>query len=206
MNKTFGHFFTDGQILMALFYTGLLALLLFQARRRLFALCLLVPLALANGLINPLDRGLDVITSSSLFKAVHETHKDWREGKWIIFAPWADEPGLLSATGLDVVDCLKIIPDRKAMGVFDKPGQYRDVINRSSYFIARITPADKPSSFETQGPGNVIWRVNPLDPRLKEIGVNRVAFAYHPPLKEFADQLAPYFETSLPGLQVYRLR
>jgi hypothetical protein len=206
MNKSLGHFFPQWQIWVALLYTALLVLLLFQARQGVFALCLLLPLALANGLINPLDRGLDVIRNSSLFKAVHETHKEWRDGKWVIFAPWADEPGLLAATGLDVVDCLRIIPDRKAMGVFDDTGQYADIINRSSYFFAIPLPSGQASSFETPSAGNVLWRVNPIDPRLKQIGVNRVAFAYQPPAKEFAGPLAPHLETSLPGLQIYRLR
>jgi hypothetical protein len=163
-------------------------------------------LILANSLINPLDRGLDVITSSGLFKAAHDAHKDWLEGRWLIYAPWADQPGLLAATGIDVIDCLKIVPDRKRMAAFDPDGRYSAAINRSSYFFALPLSYGQPVSFENPNSGVVLWKVNPLDARLKEIGVDRIAFSYQPPSAEFNGQLAPLWETTLPGLQVYHLR
>jgi hypothetical protein len=206
MNRSLNHFFPTWAIVAAIAYVLLLTLILLYANKKAFAVCLLVPLILANGLINPLDRGLDVITSSSLFKAVHGDRPDWREGKWLIYSPWADQPGLLAATGIDVVDCLKIVPDRERMALFDPDGRYSEVINRSSYFFAIPARPEESSSFHSPSTGNILWRVNPLDSRLKEIGVNRVAFAYHPPLSTFNRQLAPFLEVSLPGLQVYHLR
>jgi hypothetical protein len=206
MNKKLDHFFSMWSIAISGLYVSLLICCLVQVRRKAFAALLLVPLALTNGLINPLDRGLEVITASSLFKAAHGRHDDWRDGKWLIYAPWADEPGLLAATGIDVVDCLKIVPDRKRMGVFDSDNRYAQVINRSSYFIARPLGPGQPGSFESPSPGNVLWWVDPLDPRLRLIGVDRVAFAYQPPSAELSQALAPLLEETLPGLKVYHLR
>ena len=206
MNKNFDNFFPTWALFTMGLYVSILILFLLLARTKAFAAFLLTPLALANALINPLDRGLDVVTASSLFKAAHGDRRDWLEGKWLIYAPWADQPGLLAATGIDVVDCLKIIPDRRRMAVFDPEGRYDAVINRSSYFFAIPLSAGQPSSFSTPSSGNVLWRVDPLDPRLKQIGVNRVAFAYQPPSAEFDGPLAPFLEESLPGLQVYQLR
>ncbi len=206
MNRQLDHFFSTRALTIMGLYVSLLILFLTQAWRKMFAAFLLVPLILANALINPLDRNLEVITASSLFKAAHGGHNDWRDGKWLIYSPWADQPGLLAATGLDVVDCLKIIPDRPRMAVFDPNGRYNTVINRSSYFFAIPLSSGLPSSFESPSSGNVLWKVNPLDPRLKRIGVDRVAFAYQPPTAEFEGALAPFLEESLPGLQVYHLR
>lgn len=206
MNNELGQFFSTWSIAVAALYVSILIFLLAQTRTKAFAALLLVPLALANGLINPIDRNLEVITSSSLFRAAHGSHDDWRDGKWLIYAPWADKPGLLAATGIDVVDCLKIVPDRKSMAVFDPDDLYSEIINRSSYLWALPLDAGQPTSFETPSLGNVLWRVNPLDPRLKSIGVNRVAFAYQPPAAELKQQLAPLLEEALPGLPVYRLR
>lgn len=205
MNKSLDHFFPIWTLWVATGYVGLLTLFLVQGRLRLFGWSLLLPLTLANGIINPVDRGLGVITRSGLFRAVHEGHRDWREGKWMIFAPWAAEPGLLAATGIDVVSCLKIIPDRQRLAPFDPEGRYADVINRSSYFFALPVAADT-SSFETPTPGNVLWRVNPLDSRLRKIGVTHIAAAYQPLPRQIGLQLAPYLETTMPGLQVYRSR
>ena len=206
MNRSLGHFFSNGAIVLATAYVLLLTLVLIQANKKAFAFCLLFPLILANGLINPLDRGLAVITSSSLFKAAHGDHQDWLKGKWLIYAPWADQPGLLAGTGIDVIDCLKIVPDRKRMAVFDPSGRYSDVINRSSYFFGLPISSSQPPSFESPSGGVVLWKVHPLDPHLKEIGVDRIAFAYQPPSAEFNHPLDPFLEEKLPGLQVYHLR
>jgi hypothetical protein len=206
MNRRLDHFFTSSAIALAGLFALGLVLLLIKGAPKAFAVCLLIPLLLANGLINPLDRGLDVITSSSLFKAAHGEHKDWLETKWIIYAPWADQPGLLAGTGIDVIDCLQIVPDRKRMALLDPDGRYSDVINRSAYFFARPISAGQPASFETPVSGVVLMHVNPLDPRLKEMGAARVAFAYQPPAAEFAAALGPLLEVRLPGLHIYRLR
>jgi hypothetical protein len=48
--------------------------------------------------------------------------------------------------------------------------------------------------------------VHPLDPRLRSIGVDRVAFAYQPPAGDFKQQLAPFLEETFPGLTIYHLR
>jgi ABC-type multidrug transport system fused ATPase/permease subunit len=206
MNNQLSHFFSIWSLIIGAIYVFILIIFLAQARTKAFAALLLIPLAIANGLINPVDRNLEVVTASSLFKATHGPHNNWRDGKWLIYSPWADTPGLLAATGIDVVDCLKIVPDRKSMAVFDPDNRYSEAINRSSYFFAIPIGANQPSSFEVPSAGNVLWRVHPLDPRLGSIGVDRVAFAYQPPASEFKQQLAPFLEETFPGLTVYRLR
>jgi hypothetical protein len=206
MNRTLDYFFSASAIIIASLYVSLLIFFLIRTHPRAFAICLLVPLIFTNALVNPLDRGLEVITASTLFKMAHGEHNDWRDHKWLIYAPWADQPGLLAATGIDVVDCLKIVPAKARMGVFDPDGRYADVINRSSYFMARLPGPNEPSSFDSPSMGNVLWKVNPLDPRLKQIDVDRVAFATNPPPGEYLRELTPLFETSLPDIQVYHLR
>jgi len=206
MNRSLGYFFPTWTLWAATAYAGLLMVFLFRARVKVFAACLLVPLVLANGLINPIDRGLGVLTNSSLFKAVHETHKEWRDHQWLIYAPWAAEPGVLAATGINVVSCLKIIPDRERLAHFDPDGQYNDIINRSSYFFALPVSTVEAGSFEAPSLGNVLWRVSPLDPRLRQIDVTHIVAAYQPLPKEIASQIAPDLEVTLPGLQVYRVR
>jgi hypothetical protein len=217
MNRDLAYFFSKWAIAIAGIYLSVLVLLLIHARPKIFAACLLAPLVLANGLINPLDRGLDVITSSPLFKAAHGEHQDWLDGKWVLFAlaPWADQrrfwflnlwsTGLLGATGIDIVDWMKIVPDRKRMGMFDPDKRYANVINRSGYILAQPLAPGEQASFETPSGYDVLWRLDPLDPRLKEIGVDRIAFASQLPRPQLNRRLAPLLEASLPGLRVYRL-
>ncbi len=206
MNRTLDYFFSASAIIIASLYVCVLIFFLIRAHPRALAVCLLVPLIFTNALVNPIDRGLEVITASTLFKMAHGEHNDWRDRKWLIYAPWADQPGLLAATGIDVVDCLKIVPDKARMGAFDPDGRYADVINSSAYFIARLPGPNEPSSFDSPSMGNVLWKVNPLDPRLRQIGVDRVAFASEPPTGEYLRELTPSFESNLPDIQVYHLR
>ena len=204
MNGKLNHFFSIWALGFASIYLSLLVLFLARRRLKIFALILLVPLVLANGLINPVDRGLEVITSSSLFKAL-QNDESLRLGKWLIYAPWADEPAVLSATGIDVLDTLKIVPERARLAPFDPENRYQEVINRSCYLMALPLGGEEASSFQTAGPGNVLWKVNPSDSRLNRIGVRHVAFAYEPPPARLSPLLAPRLETALPGLSVYRL-
>ncbi|MEY2482611.1 MAG: hypothetical protein QOK24_1139 [Verrucomicrobiota bacterium] len=204
MNGKLNYFFSIWALGFASIYLSLLVLSLARRRLKIFALILLVPLVLANGLINPVDRGLDVITSSSLFKAL-QNDESLRLGKWLIYAPWADEPAVLSATGIDVLDTLKIVPERARLAPFDPENRYQEVINRSCYLMALPLGGEEASSFQTAGPGNVLWKVSPADLRLNRIGVRHVAFAYEPPPTRLSPLLAPRLETALPGLSVYRL-
>lgn len=204
MNGKLNHFFSTWAMGFASIYLSLLVLCLARRRLKAFALVLLVPLVLANGLINPVDRGLEVITASSLFKAL-QSDQSLRLGKWLIYAPWADEPAVLSATGIDVLDTLKIVPERARLAPFDPENRYQEVINRSCYLMALPLSGEEASSFETAGLGNVLWKVNPSDSRLNSIGVRHVAFAYGPPPPRLGQQLAPRLEAALPGLSVYRL-
>ena len=205
MNQKLEHFFSMWAIATGSIYICLLTVFLVQAQRKVFAGCLLIPLAFTNGLINPIDRGLDVITASSLFKAAHGDHDNWRDGKWLIYAPWADESVLLAATGIDVVDCFRILPDRERLAAFDPEKRYDEAINRSGYLMALPLTGEEKTSFETVGSGNVLWRANALDPRLTRIGVRFVAFAYKPPPAGLVELLAPRLDAARPGLTVYRL-
>lgn len=203
-NSKLDHFFSIWAIGFGSIYLSLLVLFLAHRRLKIFSLVLLLPLIFANGLINPVDRGLEVVTSSSLFKAV-QNDENLRRGKWLIYAPWADEPAVLAATGIDVLGTLKIIPERTRLAPFDPENRYQEVINRSGYLMALPLSGDEASSFETVGLANVLWKVNPLDPRLHSIGVRHVAFAYQPPAPRLRQLLAPRLEATLPGLSVYRL-
>jgi hypothetical protein len=91
------------------------------------------------------------------------------------------------------------------MGVFDPDNRASQIINRSSYFFAIPIGARESSSFESPSIGNVLWRVNPLDGRLKQIGIDRVAFAYRPASAEMEREVTPFLEAKLPGLTVYHV-
>ena len=204
-NRNLDYFFSRFALLTAALYVSLLALLLLRRQVKAFAVTLLLPLAFANGLINPIDRGLDVVTESSLFKAAQADGSTLRRGKWLIYAAWADQSSFLGATGIEVFDCLKIVPDLPRLARFDPEQRFAEVINRSCYLAAIPLARDQPSSFAPAGPGNVLWRVGPFDPRLREIGVEHVAFAHCLPKPELEGELAPHLETDFPFLKVYHV-
>ena len=60
------------------------------------------------------------------------------------------------------------------------------------------------SEFESPRVGVVVWKVNPLDPKLKEIGIKYLAFDY-PPDSSIREKLKVILEDTSSGLWAYEL-
>jgi hypothetical protein len=202
MNSVYHQFFTSFEIAAVAAYAAFLIACLRNSWKRLLATALLLPAAAATALVNPVDRGLDVILKSSL-SATIERHPEWRTGRWLVFSSWVALPGFISATGLDLVNGLKIIPALDELALFDPAKEYTSVINQSCYLVVQVQ-MEGPSQFESPHSGFVVWKVNPLDPKLKKIGINYLAFD-SPPDPSIRQKLRPLFEEKSNGIWAYEL-
>ena len=61
-----------------------------------------------------------------------------------------------------------------------------------------------PSEFESPTNGVVVWKVNPLDPKLKEIGIRYVAFDSLPD-SSIRQKLKLIFKEESAGIWAYEL-
>ena len=203
MNSVYHQFFTYFEIVIAAVYSTFLIVCLRKGWRPLLAAALLLPAAASTALINPLDRGLDVIFKSSLSETI-ERQPELRSGRWLVFSSWFALPGFFTASGLELVNGLKIIPALDELSLFDPAGKYASVLNQSCYLLARPITASKPSEFESPDPGVVVWIVNPLDPKLKEIGIKYLAFDA-PPDPSIRQKLKLIFKEESHGVWAYEL-
>jgi hypothetical protein len=99
---------------------------------------------------------------------------------------------------------VRYVPDLPALRVFDPSGEAETTLNRSGHLLAEPIFDDRPTSFDLSIATNVHWKVSPLDPRLKQIGVRYVAFLSPPP-PAAAVLLKPLSPTPLSGFWLYRL-
>jgi hypothetical protein len=203
MNRVYGHFFTSFEVATAVVYIAFLIFCLRKNWRWLLATALLLPAAATTALINPLDRGLDVILKSS-FSATIERQPELRKGRWLVFSSSVVLPGFVSACGVDLANGLKIIPALDELTLFDPEKKYTSIINQSCYLLAHVQTEAGPGRFESSSPGYVDWKVNPLDPKLKEIGITYVAFD-SPPDSSIRQKLKLIFKEESGGIWAYEL-
>jgi hypothetical protein len=203
MNSVYHQFFTSFEIATAAVYTTFLIFFLRKNWRRLLATALLLPAAATTALVNPVDRGLDVIFKSSLYARI-ERQPELRRGRWLVFSSSIVLPGFVSASGLDLANGLKIIPALDELTLFDPAKKYTSVINQSCYLIAHVQTETGSSQFESLGSGLVVWKVSPLDPKLKQIGIKYLAFD-SPPDSSIRQNVKRLFEDESSGIWAYEL-
>ena len=155
------------------------------------------------GLVNPLDRGLQVIETSPVFQFVQRRPELLRD-RWIVYSTRHWDSTFFSAAGCDVVNGLKYVPDLKALAVLDPTGAQRDLVNRSAWLLAEPEYGNRASTVDQIPPNLLRLRVNPLDPALRKIGVRYAAFEVEPP-KEIAEQMKLLAGERVSGFWLYEL-
>lgn len=203
MNSVYHHFFTSVEILFAAVYITCLVSCLRSGQKQFLAAALLLPTIATNALVNPVDRGFDVILKSSLSDMIQQ-RPELRRGQWLVYSSWIYLPGFFSACGLDLVNGLKIIPALEKLSRFDPEKKFAGVTNQSCHLVAHIGNELGTSEFENPAIGVVVWKVHPLDSRLKGIGVKYVAFDSQPD-SAIRKELKLIFQQESGGIWAYEL-
>ena len=107
------------------------------------------------------------------------------------------------ATGAEVFNSFKVLPDLRAMRQFDPAGRFEQAYNQSGHMVVRPLPPGRPSTFENPDIGLLRWSVSPLDPALRRVGVRFLAFdeAPDPALVGGLARIDP----EVPGIWIYEL-
>lgn len=203
-NQTLGTFFSWTNVLVATSIATVLIILLLERRRVALALALVVPQAIVFGAVNPVERGLSVVTNSPLYRFIHN-HSELLQGRWLVYSGWIGIPAYLAATGCDVYTGIRYLPDIDHFASFAAAGLPLSAFNRSGILIATALPANAKTSVEVPIPSEVVWKVSPTDPLLKQIGITYVAFDYRPP-PEIASHLIPLTSEPITGVWLYKLK
>lgn len=203
-NYWLGSFFSTGQLVFSAVLTAALITFLLSGRKWLLALGLLVPQVIAFGSVNPLQRGLSVITSSQLFHFV-QRHPELLKGKWLIFSDSPVISGFVASTGCDVYTGTHYLPDIDHFPIFAADHLNLQLLNRLGYLDAHLRGLDEKTSITM--PANVImqWNVSPNDPVLHAIGIRYFAFDRKPG-PAATTGLVPLAEQPIDGFWLYRYR
>lgn len=201
-DKVFAGYFAPLEMYIAACATTVLIELLISGRKRWLALALVFPQAVLFATVNPTERGIDVVTSSELFKFVH-THKELKEGKWFAFSMSEVESGYLASLGLNVYTGVKYLPDIDHYHLFQLSGLPLDNFNRDGLLLAQPLQAGARAVVQAPAPYLALWNISPSDPILKAMGVRYFAFSQKP-AAQIEAQLVPLSSGAISGLWIYR--
>ena len=195
-------FFSWREVLISACLGTLLIMLLLYGPRRWFAILLIVLQVAMFGTVNPLERGIGVITSSELAAFV-QGHPELRKDRWLVYSDALAASGFLTALGCDVYTNQRYLPDVDNFALFAARGLHMDLINRGGYLTAHLTDPRVQSRFELIDPHVTRWYVDVSDPLLKELDIRYLAFDQKPPPGVTA-RLMPLSATPVGNLWLYR--
>jgi hypothetical protein len=208
-NRHVEHFFKNGQVFFAALIITVLVWLMISGHNRLLALALVIPQAIAFGTVNPLHRGLDVITSSKFYAFVQH-HPDLRKGEWLVFTdpswgfPSSAASSFIAATGCRVYTTSTYLPNIDAFPLFAANQFDMDIANQLGYTTATALPPGSKASIGLIGAAQVVYRFSPSDPLLRQLGITYIAFD-HKPAPAIASGLLPLADKEVDGLWLYRI-
>jgi hypothetical protein len=203
VNTSTSNFLSTNELALAAGYATVLFVAVTENWFRFLAAFLVLPQIAVFGLVNPVDRGLQVFESSELFRFVHSRPELLRD-RWIVFSGTLPDSTFFSAVGCEVITGLKYVPDLNTLRAFDPTGAQRDLLNRSAWLFAVPDYDNRPATFEQVPPNLLKLSVNPLNPVLRSVGVRYAAFPREPP-PDVAGRMKPLANWRLSGFWLYEL-
>ena len=203
-NDRLDAYFSQIAVSFAAVLSTILTLLILENRGRALAIILVASNAYAFGSINPIERGMGVITGSNLYKLV-QGNTELLRGKWIVFSDRQELSGFVESVGCNTYTGMRFLPDVDHLSLFVSRGMNAQVFNNSTYLTAHAIGIQDKSYFEASVPGVTRWYVNPSDPILRTLGIKYVAFDQRPS-GEIASGLIPIHDNSpVDKFWLYRL-
>ncbi len=201
---SYAMFFTWKEVWATAMVVTLTATFLMEGYRRLLAAFLVLPSIYFFAGVNPIQRGLSVVTSSETYRFVH-SNKDYLRNRWIVFSEGQAAPGFFTAVGCDVYTGEHYLPDVDHFQLFASRHLNLDLYNRAGFTLAGAIPLGKPTFLDpVAAPIQVNWRVSPEDPILQQLGIRYAAFDTKPP-PEIAARLKPLLDHPIDNFWLYEL-
>jgi hypothetical protein len=93
---------------------------------------------LVGGLVNPLQKGLDVIYKNSLIESIEGISKD-DDGLWLVENGSGDIPIFV---GAPTINSTNVYPYLERWQLFDPTGQFEDIYNRYAHITAELVDSE----------------------------------------------------------------
>ncbi len=203
-NWSYAMFFNRGEVLATVIFVTFATTFLLEGYGRLLAAFLVLPSIYFFAGVNPVQRGLAVITSSETYQFVH-SNKEYLRNRWIVFSEGQAPPGFFKAIGCDVYTGQRYLPDVDHFQLFASRHLDVNLYNRAGYTLAGPIPVTKTTYLDpVAAPIQVNWRVSPEDPILRQLGIRYAAFETKP-TGEIAAKLTPLLDHPTDNFWLYRL-
>ena len=188
INKATETFFTSKQVGVAITLIVISYLLTRYKNFRFVKpalLILLIGMVIPNANVNPVTIGLAPILENPLVIDSKEIHDKDPSARWALFGNMR-LTHLLKANGIDMFNCVKLVPPMKDMKVLDPTGKFDSVYNRYAWMSM--------NSKEFAGYYGVNWNdtvllrrpegyqdgytiyMDPCSPKFKQLGVKYFVF------------------------------
>jgi hypothetical protein len=171
-------------VAVSLFFS-LVFCLIWRRARLATCLLLLVPSLSANGLVNPVSRGLPGLARNSALHQLERIHKTDPKALWLVVTDTAASSQslyiaqFLKATGANVLGGVRCMPDHEMVRVLDPENRYGTVYTRFAGIFFILKPSEGPV-FELLAPGHYQVRL-PMEPHILEnLGVRYLVLADRP--------------------------
>lgn len=146
VNTRLGEFASATSVAAAALFFALVFFCLWTRKAAPALALLLLPTLLANGLTNPVGRGLPGFEQSELRRWLSEHERLDRAAKWIVLGRTGrgrSMPEFVKTTGANVLGGVRITPDREMVHVLDPENKYPDVYNRFAWIT--FVPGSDPT-------------------------------------------------------------
>jgi hypothetical protein len=171
-NQDIHSYFTITELLLGTVWATFLILFVIEGRKVSLALALLIPNMYLFATVNPVERGLRTITSSTVFDLVQH-RPELLHGKWLVFSN-GFPPSIFTAVGCDVFNGTRYLPDRQYFPLLAAHGVDVNAMNNLGYVnVEELKPGQPPSA--KKGPYGPTLSLSPVDPLIKELGIRYVA-------------------------------
>jgi len=183
--RTTDAYFTKPQIFNASVFIAVLNwLILYFAERKIFQQLFYAVILLfvaGNLFINPLSKGLSPIIDNEIYKTVSQIEAEDPHQGWIVFGHMF-APNYLKAAGIKCYNGVQFAPRIDKLKILDPDGSRSSIYNRYAHIMALPFIEGKDSvDFVLQQNDYYHLKMNPCSPRLKQMGIKYVMFAYRPP-------------------------
>jgi hypothetical protein len=144
VNTRLEHFASLNIVCVAAVFFALIFVCLWSRHLAAGWALLLLPALYANGLVNPIARGLPALTQSHFKNWLLENNRADSQAKWLVLGRSARSyylPEFIKAAGIRVLGGSRGTPDQEMARVLDPSGKYFHIYNR--YARAAFVPSNK---------------------------------------------------------------
>jgi len=169
----FGEFLDRPDYILCILVLLALGVPLVFRHRSAFAAAVLVVSIVSAGSVNPVVRGLAPLVRNHVTEAVADLPEYLRERTWLVYGGFI-LPQLFKASGLEVVNGSKFVPQLDLWSRMDRNGRYRDVYNRYAHFQFQPQASGEPFRMDLVQADLVTVTVSPCSTDLERAGIDVV--------------------------------